>query len=431
MPKRREYIFTLIILSLITVGLVCIQPIRSQNNGYSTYTINNDGIVTPATTLIQQTDNIYTLTGDIRGNVIVQRSNIVFDGSRHSIIGGSDEIGIGGITVGSLPTAPTVGISYTSNVTLKNFLITGSVYGISLWQCSNVIVANNSISGTGNGILSLDQGTAGINVEGGKSNTIVGNTLANNYNGIALFQTENNLIFENTVKDSSNPYGVSAAGIAVWEGVFNTAIYHNNFVRNSQQVYLVNGLVTVWDDGYPSGGNYWSDYQTKYPRAQMIDNSGIGNVSYVINSQNKDNYPLMAPFDYNLYLFRTTKPDIQMLSSENRTVSSSNVTLSFTVDKATSWIGYSLDGQQNVTVTGNFTIANMTNGIRNLSIYANDTFGNIGVQTANFTVELPTPAPANSPIAAQTLPIIAVVTVLAVIVVSLLLLRRHRKTSKP
>ena len=321
MPKRRLYIFTLIVLFVITLGSVCIRPIRSQVNGYNNYTINNDGTVTPATASIQQSGNIYTLTGDISGSVTVQRSNIVFDGNGHSIIGGNDEIGIGGITVGSLPTAPATGVSYTSNVILKDFLITGSVYGISLWQCSNVMLANNSISGTGNGILSLDQGTSGIEIEGGMSNTIVGNTLSNNYNGIFLIQTQDNLVFENTIKDSSNPYEVSAAGIALSDNTDNTTIYHNNFLQNSQQVNLVNGLVNVWDDGYPSGGNYWSDYQTKYPGARMIDDSGIGNVSYVINSQNKDNYPLMALFDYNLYLFRTTKPEIQVLSVENCTYS--------------------------------------------------------------------------------------------------------------
>ena len=205
MPKRRLYIFTLIVLSVITLGSVCIRPIRSQVNGYSNYIINNDGTVSPATALIQQSGNIYTLTGDIRGSVTVQRSNIVFDGNGHSIIGGNDEIGIGGITVGSLPTAPQTGVSYTSNVTLKDFLITGSVYGISLWQCSNVMVANNSISGTGNGILSLDQGTSGIEIEGGMSNTIVGNTLSNNYNGVFLIQTQDNLSLKTPSRTAQIP----------------------------------------------------------------------------------------------------------------------------------------------------------------------------------------------------------------------------------
>jgi hypothetical protein len=52
----------------------------------------------------------------------------------------------------------------------------------------------------------------------------------------------------------------------------------------------------AWDDGYPSGGNYWSDYQTIYPNASEIDSSGIWNTPYVIDANNTDHYPLMSPY---------------------------------------------------------------------------------------------------------------------------------------
>jgi hypothetical protein len=53
------------------------------------------------------------------------------------------------------------------------------------------------------------------------------------------------------------------------------------------------GSPNIWDDGYPSGGNYWSDYSTKYPSATEVDNSGIWNTPYVIDANNTDHYPLM------------------------------------------------------------------------------------------------------------------------------------------
>lgn len=116
------------------------------------------------------------------GSITVERSNIIFDGSGHAIIGGPTEVGIGGLIIGSLPNTPTAGISYLSNVTVKNFKIIGSVIGISLCrlQKSQWLI---TISGTGNGILALDQPTAGINVEGGGSNIIIGNILTNDNNG--------------------------------------------------------------------------------------------------------------------------------------------------------------------------------------------------------------------------------------------------------
>lgn len=56
-------------------------------------------------------------------------------------------------------------------------------------------------------------------------------------------------------------------------------------------------------------------------------------------------------------------------------------------------MGYSLDNQQNVTITGNETIANMTIGLHGIIIYTNDTFGNMGITTVNFTIAKPQPFP--------------------------------------
>ena len=51
----------------------------------------------------------------------------------------------------------------------------------------------------------------------------------------------------------------------------------------------------LWDNG--TVGNYWGDYLSKYPNASEIGNSGIGDTPYIINSDNIDYYPLMAPFE--------------------------------------------------------------------------------------------------------------------------------------
>jgi hypothetical protein len=45
------------------------------------------------------------------------------------------------------------------------------------------------------------------------------------------------------------------------------------------------------DDGYPSGGNYWSDYN-----GTDANHDGIGDTSYIIDADNKDSYPLMHPY---------------------------------------------------------------------------------------------------------------------------------------
>jgi hypothetical protein len=87
-------------------------------------------------------------------------------------------------------------------------------------------------------------------------------------------------------------------------------VYHNNFLNievNTGGAFLF--LISFpqhtdvssppWDNGYPSGGNYWSDYASRYPDAVEIDSSGIGSVQYVssTNSEVIDRYPLLAPYN--------------------------------------------------------------------------------------------------------------------------------------
>jgi len=56
----------------------------------------------------------------------------------------------------------------------------------------------------------------------------------------------------------------------------------------------------TWDNGYPSGGNYWSNYTDadlySGPYQNETGSDGIGDTPYVIDAENQDNYPLMNPW---------------------------------------------------------------------------------------------------------------------------------------
>jgi hypothetical protein len=60
--------------------------------------------------------------------------------------------------------------------------------------------------------------------------------------------------------------------------------------------------------------------------------------------------------------------------------------LNFTVDKA-SQLSFSLDGQLNTTITGNYSLTDLPSGPHNVTVYAWDSAGNVGAsENVNFTI---------------------------------------------
>jgi len=86
----------------------------------------------------------------------------------------------------------------------------------------------------------------------------------------------------------------------------------------------------------------------------------------------------------------TTPPSISSLSVENKTYSTSDVPLNITVNEPVSQASYSLNGQENVTVSGNTTITDLPNGNYSVVVYATDLAGHVGAsETIAFTVSKP------------------------------------------
>lgn len=85
-------------------------------------------------------------------------------------------------------------------------------------------------------------------------------------------------------------------------------------------------------------------------------------------------------------------PEITVSSPESITYYSANVTLGFVMKEEASWMGYSLDGSDKVTVDGNITLSGLSVGVHNVTVYAWDVVGNAGVsETVTFTIAEPFP----------------------------------------
>jgi nitrous oxidase accessory protein len=192
----------------------------------------------------------------------------------------------------------------------------------------------------------------------------------------------------------------------------SSVLIHNNFVNN--QYYQVTSMVMPnTTDYFDNGkeGNYWSDYNG-------TDNNGdgVGDTAFYLDSTHLDRYPLIAPFNLSsvaeLIPDWLLMPSVQLIDPKNNVYSVANVTIAFVVNKQVAWLGYSLDGQNNVTISGNTTINNLPNGLHNITVYANDTFGNKGTsETVNFTIAVPESFPAVS--VAVSIVVVAMILVVA------------------
>jgi hypothetical protein len=90
-----------------------------------------------------------------------------------------------------------------------------------------------------------------------------------------------------------------------------------------------------------------------------------------------------------------TPPRVVLLSPtrngsfEAANLTSLEVSLNFTVDEEASRLSFSLDGQPNATIPGNYTFRGLPAGLHNVSVYAWDSAGNAGAsETLNFTIAI-------------------------------------------
>jgi N-acetylneuraminic acid mutarotase len=146
--------------------------------------------------------------------------------------------------------------------------------------------------------------------------------------------------------------------------------------------------------------------------------SGLAEGAHSIKVSVNDTFGNLVSADPVYFSVDTVPPKIAILVPENTSYSETDIQSVFTIDEPVSWIGYSLDGQDNVTVTGNITLAVLPEGSHSLTVYATDLVGNTGDSATVYFDIAPFP----------TVLVVAVAVTITIAVAASYLLIKRRKT---
>ena len=234
-------------------------------------------------------------------------SGIVLEGSRsvtvfHNIASAS---GYGGIMLGS-----------DADIVVDGNWVTNSDHGLSLILVSRALVRFNNVT---------QCAKDGIYFAGSDNLTVEKNNASRNGNGVAVETTFDATFRGNVIMQ--NDYGIYLFRSR------RTVVAGNRIVTNAVQAFDEAGPENRWDDGYPSGGNFWSDYRgldrCEAANQSVCDNpDGIGDTPYYVDTDTTDRYPLMRP---------PGSPDAPPVASFAVLPATGNTTTSFLLDATTAY----------------------------------------------------------------------------------------------
>ncbi len=181
-------------------------------------------------------------------------------------------------------------IAYSNNIRIEgNAMDFNGLDGLVLQETHDSIVSGNDMR-----YNSLN----GVRLFLSSHNNTIGNNTAS-HSGSAGFhlqdESKDNIMHDNYI--SSNPDGMK-----IEDNSSGNLIYRNFFIDNTHQAYD-SSADNRWNESYPEGGNYWSDYTgddvKSGPNQDHDGSDGIGDsaYSYIGGSSSSDQYPLMNAGD--------------------------------------------------------------------------------------------------------------------------------------
>lgn len=214
------------------------------------------------------TDDI-NITSSSSG-IAIKRSDITLDGNGYTLAG----LGLGGDGISLID-------GWANHVTVQNMTVIGFWDGIHLGTSSNNTIRGNSFSNCGGSLVVLGWSSNG--------NTIDKNNITSGNYGVELFYYSSNNNFTRNYIANNRFWAIT-----LHLGAGDCSFYHNII----SGPVINDGPASAWDNGYPSGGNYWVGYISldlyNGPYQNITGGDGIGDKAYLAAGiLNVDHYPFM------------------------------------------------------------------------------------------------------------------------------------------
>jgi len=165
------------------------------------------------------------------------------------------------------------------------------IRNVQIHSARNGLFLERVAHGSMDGVYVLDS-TNGIQIISAEDISVHRSRLVSNAGfGIGVWASSGITIVENEI--ARNLIGIQAGHSS------GVVVRQNNIMNNDRQAFDLPWGGNSWYGGYPSGGNYWTDYQGEDhcsgPDQRLCTGpDGIGDTPYELLYNNRDPYPLMA-----------------------------------------------------------------------------------------------------------------------------------------